>query len=161
MALTFQEKMVYTVNVGNANTDGTAVGTSVPGEIWIGKADNDGNHSADGHAFASRPTAVKFWYKYDSINSESYAVYIVLKDASGNEIARTEKVDGQASSVWSQCEIPVVYLNEDTKAAMLYICFKSCVSGGVKTAVSMEIAGKQQTAHIGSVLRIDDIELTY
>lgn len=153
--------MVYTVNVGNANTDGTAVGTSVPGEIWIGKADNDGNHSADGHAFASRPTSVKFWYKYDSINSESYAVYIVLKDASGNEIARTEKVDGQASSVWSQCEIPVVYLNEDTKAAMLYICFKSCVSGGVKTAVSMEIAGKQQTAHIGSVLRIDDIELTY
>lgn len=153
--------MVYTVNVGNANTDGTAVGTSVPGEIWIGKADNDGNHSADGHAFASRPTSVKFWYKYDSINSESYAVYIVLKDASGNEIARTEKVDGQASSVWSQCEIPVVYLNEDTKAAMLYICFKPCVSGGVKTAVSMEIAGKQQTAHIGSVLRIDDIELTY
>lgn len=153
--------MVYTVNVGSANTDATAVGTSVPGEIWIGKADDSGNHSVDGHAFASRPSSVKFWYKYTPVNSESFAAYVVMKDASGNEIARSEKLDGKAASEWTKCEIPVLYSNTETKAASIYICFKSCVSGGVQTAVSMEIAGTQQTAHIGSVLRIDDVELTY
>ena len=87
--------------------------------------------------------------------------YIVLKDAAGNEIARSEKLDGKASSEWTQCEIPVLYSTMDTKAANIYICFKSCSSGTVQVAATMEIAGKQQTAHIGSVLRIDDIELTY
>lgn len=153
--------MVYTVNVGSGNTDETAVGTSVPGEIWIGTADNDGNHAVDGHAFASRPTSLKFWYKYSPVNNESFAVYVVMKDASGNEIARSEKLDGKSAAEWTQCEIPVLYSSTETRAASIYVCFKSCVSGGVKIAQEMEIGGKNQTAHIGSVLRIDKIELTY
>ena len=153
--------MVYTVNVGNANTDATAVGTSVPGEIWIGRADDSGNHTVDGRAFTSRPNSVKFRYKYSSYNNESFAVYIVLKDAAGNEIAKSEKLDGKDTPTWTQCEIPVLYSDTEKKAANLYICFKSCVSGGVNTAQTMEIGGKDQTAHIGSVLKIDDIELTY
>ncbi|MBE6217027.1 MAG: DUF4493 domain-containing protein [Bacteroidales bacterium] len=153
--------MVYTVNVGSANTDDSAVGTSVPGEIWIGTADDSGNHVTDGHAFASRPSSVKFWYKYVPNASESFAVYVVLKDASGAEIARTEKLDGKAASAWTQCEMPIVYSNTMAKAASIYICFKSCVSGGVKTGQSMEIAGKEQTVHYGSTLKIDDVELTY
>ena len=154
--------MVYTINVGDGNTDDSAIGTSVPGEIWLGKADDSGNHSVDGHAFASRPSAVKFWYRYAPVNSENFAVYISLKDAAGNEIARSEKLDGPVSYEWSQCEIPIVYSELQKKAASLYICFKSAASSpSVKTAVTMEIAGKNQKAHIGSVLRIDDIELIY
>lgn len=153
--------MMYTVNVGNTNTDTSASGTSVPGEIWIGTADDEGNHVTDGHAFASRPVSVKFWYKYNPIATESYAVYVVLYDASGNEIARSEKLDGPASTEWAQYELPILYSNTETKAATIYMCFKSSLTGGVNTGVSMEIAGKEQTAHIGSVLRIDDIELTY
>lgn len=154
--------MVYTINVGDGNADDSALGTSVPGEIWLGKADDSGNHSVDGHAFASRPSAVKFWYRYAPVNSENFAVYISLKDAAGNEIARSEKLDGTVSYEWSQCEIPVVYSELQKKAASLYICFKSAASSpSVKTAVTMEIAGKNQKAHIGSVLRIDDIELVY
>lgn len=153
--------MVYTVNVGNANSDGTAVGNSVPGEIWIGTADNDGNHTRDGHTFASRPSSVKFMYKYAPINGENFVVYVQLKDKDGNEIARSEKLDGAASSEWTECEIPIVYSNTETKAASIYICFKSSADPGVRTAVTMEIAGKQQTAHLGSALRIDNVELTY
>lgn len=153
--------MVYTVNVGGTNTDATAVGDNVPGEIWIGKADDSGNHTADGRSFASRPSSVKFWYRYVPNASESFAVYVVLKDASGAEIARTEKLDGKAASAWTQCEMPIVYSNTMAKAASIYICFKSCVSGGVKTGQSMEIAGKEQTVHYGSTLKIDDVELTY
>ena len=153
--------MVYTINVGSANTDDTAVGTSVPGEIWIGTADDSGNHVSNGHAFASRPTSVKFMYRYAPINNETFVVNIALYDKDGNEIARSEKTDGAAASEWTACEIPVLYSNEETKAASIYISFKSSSSDGVKTAVSMEIAGSQKTAHIGSVLRVDNVELTY
>lgn len=153
--------MVYTVNVGNGNSDGTAVGTSVPGEIWIGTADDNGNHTRDGHAFASRPASVKFMYRYAPINNENFVVYVSLKDKDGNEIARSEKLDGAASAEWTECEIPVVYSDLETKAASIYICFKSSAAPGVRTAVTMEIAGKQQTAHLGSALRIDNVELVY
>lgn len=153
--------MVYTINVGSGNTDDTAIGTSVPGEIWIGTADDGGNHVKNGHSFASRPTSVKFMYRYAPVNNEKFVVYVSLYDKDGKEIARSEKLDGPAASEWTECEIPVLYSDVMTKAASIYICFKSCVSGGVKTGVTMEIAGKQQTAHIGSVLRIDNVELTY
>ena len=153
--------MVYTVNVGNTNTDNSASGSGVPGEIWIGKADESGNHSVDGRSFASRPASLKFWYKYRSHANESFAVYIVMKDASGNEILRAEKLDGGMATEWTQCEIPFVYSDINAKAANIYICFKASLGDSVETPCTMEIAGKQLTAHIGSVLRIDDIELTY
>ena len=153
--------MIYTINVDNYNTDATAVGTNIPGEIWIGKADNEGNHSVDGRTFTSRPTSLKFWYKYAPIGSDNFAVYIIMKDASGKEILRAEKLDGTLAQEWTQCEIPFVYSDTNSKAGNLYICFKSCVSGGVQPKREIEIAGKQQTAHIGSVLKIDDIELVY
>lgn len=153
--------LVYTVNVGSGNTDGTAVGTNVPGEIWLGKADDDGNHTADGHPFASRPASIKFWYKYQPVSGETFVVNVSVKDKDGREIARAEKLDGAMASEWTQCEMPIVYSDTETRAATLYVSFKSCSSGSVNTAVSMEIAGSQQTAHMGSALRIDDIELTY
>ena len=153
--------LVYTVSVNDYNVSGTSLGDPVVGELWIGKADDSGNHASDGHAFASRPASVKFWYKYLPINSEKYAVYLSLKDAAGNQIAYTEKLDGSAAYEWTQCEIPIVYSNLNARAASIYICFKSAVSGDVKLDATMEIAGRQQTTHIGSALRIDDIELVY
>ena len=153
--------LIYTVSVNDYNVSGTSLGDPVAGEMWIGKADDSGNHSVDGHAFASRPSSVKFWYKYAPIDSEKFAVYISLKDASGNQIAYSEKVDGPAAYEWTQCELPIVYSNLNSRAATIYICFKSAVGGDVKLDATMEIAGKQQTSHIGSALRIDDLELVY
>ena len=100
-------------------------------------------------------------YRYAPVNNETFVVNIAMYDKDGNEIARSEKTDGAAASEWTACEIPVLYSNEETKAASVYISFKSSSSDGVKTAVSMEIAGSQKTAHIGSVLRVDNVELTY
>lgn len=153
--------LVYTVSVNDYNVSGTSLGDPVVGELWIGKADDSGNHASDGHSFASRPSSMKFWYKYAPVNSEKFAVYISLRDAEGNQIAYSEKLDGSAAYEWTQCEIPIIYSDLNTRAASIYICFKSAVTGDVKLDVTMEIAGKQQTSHIGSALRIDDIELVY
>ena len=153
--------MVYTVKVNGANTSGTAFGDAIPGEIWIGKADDSGNHASDGHAFASRPASLKFWYKYSSYFSESFVATCILKDASGNEIARAEITDGEAAGEWTMCELPLVYSKLDAKAASIYISFKSCAAGDINMNSTMEIAGVNQTSHLGSTLRIDDIELVY
>lgn len=153
--------MVYTVSVNDYNISSTSLGTPVPGEIWIGKADDSGNHSSDGHAFASRPASLKFWYKYVSYFNETFVVSCVLKDASGNEIARGDITDGAAAGEWTMYELPLVYSKMDAKAASIYISFKSCASGDINMNSTMEIAGKNQNSHLGSVLRIDDIELVY
>lgn len=153
--------MVYTVNVNGANTSFTHYGDNVSGEIWIGEADDKGNHSVDGHSFASRPSVLRFWYTYVSYFNETFVVTCILKDAGGNEIARSEKTDGAATGEWTPCEIPIVYSDLDTKAASIYISFKSCESGDINEKSTMEVAGKNQTSHLGSTLRIDDIELIY
>ena len=153
--------LVYTVSVNDYNVAGTSLGDPVIGELWIGTADNDGNHSSDGHSFSSRPSSLKFWYKYAPINSEKFSVTISIKDASGNQIAFAEKTDGAAANEWVQCEIPILYSELHKRAASIYICFKSAVTGDIRMDSTMEIAGKQQTSHIGSALRIDDIELVY
>jgi len=153
--------MVYTVSVNDYNISSTSLGANVPGEIWIGKADDSGNHLSDGHSFGSRPSVLKFWFTYVSYFNESFVVTCILKDAYGNEIARAEKTDGPAAGEWTLCEMPIVYSNLTSKAASIYISFKSCASGGINMNSTMEIAGSQQTSHLGSTLRIDDIELIY
>ena len=153
--------LIYAINVSDGNTDGTAIGTTVPGEIWIGTADNNGNHATDGHAFASRPAAFTFWYRYSPLSGETFSVEVVLYDNAGAEIGRADVTDGSVASEWTQMEMPIVYSNLTSKAAKIYVSFKSSVSPAVNIASTMEIAGKQQTAHMGSALRIDDIELVY
>ena len=158
--------MVYSINVGDGNTDDTAIATTVPGEIWLGKADDSGNHSADGHAFANRPSAVKFMYRYAAVNNEKFTMTVVMYGTGGKEIARSEITDGSAASEWKERVVPIVYSDLMTKADKIYISFKSAVPDAsnkvqVRTAVSMEIAGQNRTAHIGSALRIDDIQLIY
>lgn len=153
--------MVYTVSVNGGNTSGTSLGDEIPGEIWIGTADDNGNHKTEGHAFASRPSALKFHYNYVPYNNETFVVTFLLKDASGNDIAKAEITDGKSTGEWSECILPIVYDDLQKKAASIYISFKSCSSGGINMNSTMEIAGKNQTSHIGSVLRIDDVELIY
>ena len=153
--------IVYTVNVNGANTDGTSFGDKIPGEIWIGTADDSGNHNTDGHSFTSRPSTLSFWYRYDSYNNETFVVNMYIKDSNGNEIARIEKTDGQAAGNWTQCVLPIVYTDNTKKASSIYLSFKSSNAGDISMNKSIEVAGKTQAGHIGSVLRIDDIELTY
>ena len=153
--------MVYTVNVNWWNTDGTSFGDKIPGEIWIGTTDDSGDHVTDGHAFESRPLSLKFMYKYAPLNTEKFVVSVVLKDAEGNEIAKAEKLDGSVALDWTECEMPILYSDLTKKAATIFISFKSCSSGEISMNKKIEIAGKEENAHIGSVLRIDDIELIY
>lgn len=164
-------KAAQIASVGTGHTANEIQAISIlsiyPGEIFIGKA-NDGHqddwaYASTGHSFQNRPSALKFWYQYDSYENEKFYVKIEIRDASGAVIAQAEKTDGGAASLWTACSMPLTYSRTDVKAGAIFITFKS------STDSSPEVTKKKLTFYnsdnknhyIGSVLRIDDIELTY
>ncbi len=112
--------MLYVVNIGNSNTEGTAIGTNYEGEIWIGKANDNGSVSDEGHNFASRPTALTFYYKYAPTESNKFFVYTWVKDAQGNVIAEGTVSDGPAANDWTKYTLNYTYSDLEKNHAKYY-----------------------------------------
>lgn len=134
------------------------------GELFIGKSDGNGNHSSDGHAFASRPSALKFKYKYSAYaESDRFQVEAYIKLADGTKITATK--EGSASSSWAEFTLPFEYSVINSKASEIYVSIRtvqSASSSNVSSSlVSHEIAGGYEEAKFGSELRVDDITLIY
>lgn len=136
--------------------------TAHAGEIWIGTANDNGDHASEGHSFVSRPTSLSFWYQYSPVKSETFYMKIELKAEDGTVLASNEIENGAAETAGKTITLPFEY-SVNKKVSSIYMVFKSSTadSPGYNTKVEMEIAGKNQTSHIGSVLRIDDIKLNY
>lgn len=138
------------------------------GELFVGQANDDGSHKTDGHAFASRPSALKFYYRYASNNGEKFPVTIYIKGEKGNKLAEeyVEIQAPQSSATWYSYELPLQYDVTDEKASLIYISFRTANTTSPSVAKDIdnaehEIAGIKQKAHFGSELRIDDVELVY
>lgn len=160
---------IATVFVSNGATSSTFAAnspwayTSAAGELFIGAADADGNHSSEGHRFLSRPLELTFRYKYESYKEETFYVSVVLRNEQNEIIASNEVLDGAAASSWTEMSIPLNYINETSKASDIYICFKStsASSPSYDKDKSLEMNGTTQKGHMGSVLKIDDLVLIY
>lgn len=154
---------IYTVNIGGWNTDATAVGTSYAGEIFTGRADDSGNHSSDGHVFGSRPDLFVFYYKYHPVNDEKFYFKIELRGSDGTALKSYEETNGPTASDWTKYEVPFEYSDLTQKVSTIYISFKSTSSSNpsVSTGSKLEIAGNETTAHFGSSLRIDNLQMIY
>ena len=154
--------LVFSVNVSNGNTDVSAVANTTEGELWIGKADDSGNRTSEGHSFTSRPDRLTFHYKYAPHDKEKFYVYSWIKDSEGNVIASAEETAGPAADEWTMHSMTYNYSTLDKKAASIYILFRSCNGdGSVSTKKSFELGEETVTAHAGSMFKIDDIELIY
>ena len=153
---------VTTVAVGKVASE-VSYGTAYPGEIFIGKADDSGSHSSDGHGFSSRPDGFVFYYKFAPENSEEFKVIFTLKDATGKNISSIEKTGGAADE-WTRFEIPVEYSDSGSKAASIYISFSSTSSDDPSTSKKVVYEGDNDltyTIHGGSILKVDALELIY
>lgn len=155
--------VVFSCNVGNANTNSTAVGTTYVGDLWLGKASENGSHESEGHSFMSRPTALSFYYKFSPKGSENFYAKVELKAQDDSILFSKEITDGQSASEWTEFRIPFEYTDLRKKAASIYLQFKSSSSKkpGVSTGNKIELNGSEREAHVGSVLRIDDIKVEY
>ncbi|MBE6216043.1 MAG: DUF4493 domain-containing protein [Bacteroidales bacterium] len=154
--------MLFCVNVGNTNTANSYVGTTYEGELWIGTADGNGNRASEGHAFASRPSKLAFYYKYGSNEGKSFFVDVWLKATDGTVIASAQVINGPAADTWTRYEIPLDYKVINKKAAKIFVRFSSSYGdGAVDTNVDFDLGEETVTAHAGCFLKLDDIELIY
>lgn len=155
--------VIYSVAVGDWTTN-ISPGTSHAGELFIGTADDSGNHSSEGHSFGSRPDRLEFMYKYDSNGGETFFVNAELYSEDGTVIATASTDSGSASSSWLKFSLPFQYTDTARKAARIYVSFKSTsasepsVTGNKVITIADNV---QYTGNFGSVLYLDDLQLVY
>ena len=164
---------IASVAVGDASSEWNLLnswGDAQVGEVFIGKADNstehNGSHVEDGHAFASRPYSMSYWYKLNSYESDPYYVEIQILDKDGEVIGSAKKLDGNATvSSWTQVTLPIEYTVTDKKADKIYVIFKSSATGkknSRKYSLSRYDSGEGSVnIHAGNILWIDDVNLNY
>lgn len=134
------------------------------GELFLGTYNGSPQY---GIAFASRPSAIKFWYKYTPSNSadKGYAE-ITVYDAGGNVVATASKaLDANADS-FRQETVSLTYGDNAEKAAKLSVIFRSTNAGTTylnKNDIPKHTGflGVLNGYYTGSALYVDDVELSY
>lgn len=164
--------LIRTVGWGEGNS---AVGEEIhaiiknitPGELFLGSnSDKDKIYQ-----FNSRPSKLKFDYKYETKNgSDHFVVEIVLKDEKGNLVTRSSLLTNKAitNTNWSTVELPLEYVGSSAllKAAQIYIRFASSNSNNydfLRDNLIIWPADKNLSngEYVGSQLYIDNVELIY
>ena len=161
----------------------------VPGELFtadisVKRGGTDAIPSGDnytvdplGRSFASRPTALHFWYKYAPLNGDAWRAKIVLLDADNNTIIEKNLETSGASSTWAEQTVSLDYLPDAVyaKCSRIFVVFSSSIhdtrndempwqvySDGYSLWEGENLVLKNDTrCWLGSILTIDDIELIY
>ena len=162
------------VSTGNS----TYSDNEVAGMLFIGNYTGttstllaNGNISIDeGRTFTSRPTRLSFYYTYEPYGTDTYEVIVKVFDAEGNVIGSGNHTSNATQPNWTEQIISINYSpaedNVVKKANKIYVFFQSSNAGQgnvpyeKKRPVILADYGKA-TTHSGSVLRIDDISLSY
>jgi len=139
------------------------------GELYLGHYDSSSQTASyDGIAFASRPNAMSFFYKYVKKNSADWGVAeIRVLDNSGSVIVQKDVQLTEATSTYKPftVELPA-YNAKSAKAAKIIVIFKSsgnsaCQAINNDNLSSPPSANLTDGRYTGSELYIDDIELIY
>lgn len=171
--------LIRTVGWGSGNTAAAYVGFSpkdnagfgtcqnmTVGQLYLGKYEN--NAPVYGIGFASRPSAVEFYYHYDVVkagNGDYASAEVVVKDANDKTIS-SKKITLSAQSAYTKVNIPLEYNYGAPKAAKISVVFKSSENSAAlaKDTNFWNTPGHNNTSggeYVGSELYIDDIQLIY
>lgn len=164
-----------TIGWGAGNSAVGSISSSNPkyinkGLLYLGTSPSEYDKLEDqvvkGIDFASRPSALKFWYKYAKKNDADYGgATIWIKDASGNVIA-TGTADSLKEAAYTQITVPLTYTTDSPKASKIYVEFASSNHPAWDTRskdwFTVPSFGNMSDGKFqGSQLYIDDIELIY
>lgn len=129
-----------------------------PGKLFLGTYSDQ-----SGIAFSSRPTSMKFYYKYSPLKSgETGYAEIKVLDAAGNVIATGNRGLSESGS-YQQITIPLTYNRGAAKAAKIAVMFRSSAESidGSYVKENTKWANVLQSCTYGASLYIDDVELAY
>ncbi|MDE7073853.1 MAG: PCMD domain-containing protein [Odoribacter sp.] len=136
------------------------------GALYIGDYDLATHTESFGHAFASRPVSIQFYYRFYSYNNETTKAYAELKDETGEVIGYGEFRITNSTDVYQKGIIEIIYYSQVKRISTFTIVFLSTDSESPATSAiqgSEGAIGKGygDSRHIGSVLTVDEVELVY
>lgn len=133
-----------------------------PAELYLGTYDLANHKPVYGIEYASRPTAMKFWYKYIPKSTDLLIAQIVILDDEGIEIGSASIPTEEAGATdWSEKTLSINYTDLKKAPAKMYILFKS---GTIEDSAVMDkpaFGNLSDAESVGSKLYIDDISLIY
>lgn len=114
------------------------------------------------HSFASRPTKIEFYYKYESYNNDTYSATIELKNGDA-VIANGSFTQSSSVSGWTLASVDLSYSDLKKKATSIVVTFLSSTNTEPDVQIqALTILGKEySTTHTGSCITLDDINLVY
>lgn len=159
---------IMTMGYGYGGTSGPEIIT--PSELFLGTLTNV-NHSEDtatknyGIVHKSRPTGLRFYYKYTPYNGDSSDIYIQLKGINGEILGSASLNETSSVSSFKEITLDIDYVDEykELEPETLVIVFKSGFNSDVKDYETWSLTGSNsaEPSHRGSELYIDDVELVY
>lgn len=146
-------------------------GNAKTGELYIGKADNSGEHKnthiSEGHSFPSRPTSMSFYCKFDRHDSP-FTADIKLYNGSTEIASGSYTSPDSAISSWTKVDVPLTYSLTDRKADKIYIIFTSSSTdstGSRKTSYTILNSSGSNVGsgdlHAGNIIWLDEVVLNY
>ena len=157
---------------GNTFTElGGESGTHSAGMLFLGShsATSNGVETIDyGHEFNVRPNAFEFYYKFKSLNSESFEAYIVVENRENGTVMQLGSgriMSNQDQASFVPVRVNVHYTNTSLKATHMYIVFRSSTAEdpsveGVQGSLGA-LNGYSDSRYVGNVLTIDNVRLIY
>lgn len=141
------------------------------GKLFLGtysfNHDNNSEVYNYGIEYKSRPTHLRFFYKYAPYNNDSFKVIVVLENRSEGIVTRVgqvEFVSNETKSDFTELSLPIEYINMELPITHMYVLFSSsagCSDSEAEETKNLKGMVSGGDYHQGSVFIIDDVELQY
>ena len=173
--------LIQTVGWGKGNTawlgrvNGTSGGLAggacqhfTPGELYLGHYDASSQKAVyDGLVASSRPSSLRFSYKYEPKNNADWGVAEIHVLAADGTIIAEQVVNLTAQSEFTTRNMQLNYPMGSKKAVRVQVMFKSCGNSDCLAINNNNMDcppsanASTDRGYIGSKLYIDDIQLIY
>lgn len=150
---------IKTIGWGSGTTAASPVSfitTITPGELFLGKMDNI--TPIYGKTFNSKPTKLKFYYKYSPEGEHTFKVTISLKQ--GDIIIATNEFNGESTDTYIEKTLDFIY-NSENVTENVQTLFIQFTSGDNEKSEVDKASISRGSRHVGNKLTIDDISLIY
>lgn len=157
--------LIRTVGWGNGSTGGgsaSVIKNVTPGELYLGAYDLSSHQPIYGIEYASRPTDIKFWCKYEPKSSDLMIAQILIMGENGETIGNASIPNNEAGATnWIEKTLHITYTDMENAPAKMYILFKSGTLTDTDVMDKPPFGNLSNGESVGSKLYIDDISLVY